>query len=188
MITVVSGLPRSGTSLMMQMLKAGGMELLVDEARPADPDNPRGYCEYEKAKRLDRDNSWMAEAEGKAVKLVSQLLYSLPAGHEYRVIFMTRAMEEILASQRDMLARRGAAPGGPADAAMANHFEAHLQKLRRWLKGAASIRVLECDFNRLVREPRAAADEVIRFLGLELDVEAMCAAVDPSLYRHKHTP
>ena len=105
MIVVVSGLPRSGTSLMMQMLEAGGLPILMDDRRPADADNPRGYYEFQPVKTLDKDNSWMAQAEGKAVKVVSLLLYHLPPGHDYKVLFMERTIAEVLASQTAMLKR-----------------------------------------------------------------------------------
>src|SRR5579859_1904020 len=107
MITIVSGLPRSGTSLMMQMLVAGGMSPLSDGERQADPDNPRGYLEWERIKQLPNDPGLIAEAEDKVVKVISRLLLSLPPGHEYRIIFMQRPMPEILASQDEMLRRRG---------------------------------------------------------------------------------
>ena len=114
-IVVVSGLPRSGTSMMMQMLEAGGMDVLTDGRRTADEDNLKGYYEYEKVKALKTDNSWLPRAGGKAVKIISELLRHLPGTHTYRVIFMRRAMEEILASQDRMLIRRGVAPGVQAD-------------------------------------------------------------------------
>src|SRR2546428_444309 len=102
MITIVSGLPRSGTSLMMQMLAAGGMSILSDGERQADLDNPRGYFEWERIKQLPKEPGCIAEAEGKVVKVISQLLLALPAGHEYRVIFMQRPLAEVLASQERM--------------------------------------------------------------------------------------
>ena len=111
MITVVSGLPRSGTSLMMQMLEAGGMETVTDGQRAPDADNPKGYYELERVKRLKEDHAWLAEAEGKALKVVSMLLYDLPADFRYRVLFMERDLDEILSSQRTMLARRGTGEG-----------------------------------------------------------------------------
>jgi len=109
MITIVSGLPRSGTSLMMQMLAAGGMPVLSDGERQADVDNPRGYLEWERIKQLPQDPACIAEAEGKVVKVISRLLLSIPAGHEYRVIFMQRPLPEVLASQETMLLHRGTA-------------------------------------------------------------------------------
>ena len=185
MIVVVSGLPRSGTSLMMQMLRAGGMELLTDDRRAADPDNPRGYCEFEPVKRLRDDASWLAQAEGKAVKIVSALVFDLPAGHRYKVILMTRDLAEILASQRDMLERRGAADTGPDDAIMRSHLERHLAKVRRFLKGTEYIECLECSYNDLVREPRAVVGQVAAFLGNGVAEDGMLQAVDPSLHRHR---
>src|ERR1700675_612032 len=107
MITIVSGLPRSGTSLMMQMLDAGGLPVLSDGERKADTDNPRGYLEWERIKQLPKQPALIAEAEGKVVKVISQLLLSLPEGHEYRVIFMQRPLPEVLKSQDEMLRRRG---------------------------------------------------------------------------------
>ena len=104
MITIVSGLPRSGTSLMMQMLVAGGMAALSDGERKADTDNPRGYLEWERIKQLPKEPSLIGEAEGKVVKVISQLLLSLPDGHEYRVVFMQRPLPEVLKSQDEMRA------------------------------------------------------------------------------------
>src|ERR1700690_2105232 len=113
MITIVSGLPRSGTSLMMQMLAAGGMDVLADGERKADTDNPKGYLEWERIKRLPKEPGLIAEAEGKVVKVISQLILSLPDGHEYRIVFMQRPMPEVLKSQEEMLKRRGTyEPGG----------------------------------------------------------------------------
>jgi hypothetical protein len=112
MITIVSGLPRSGTSLMMQMLAAGGMQILSDGERAADVDNPRGYLEWERIKRLPRDPTCIAEAEGKAVKVISLLLLSLPEGHDYRVVFMQRPLPEVLASQQAMMRSRRLANRG----------------------------------------------------------------------------
>ena len=106
-IIVVSGLPRSGTSLMMQMLAAGGVEVVTDHVRTADTDNPRGYYEFELVKKIKQDASWLPEARGKAVKMVSQLLYDLPAGEKYRIIFLERDLDEVLVSQEKMLERLG---------------------------------------------------------------------------------
>ena len=106
-VTVVSGLPRSGTSLMMQMLAAGGVELLIDQIRRADADNPRGYFELEAVKRTRQDASWLDDAAGKAVKVIHLLLRDLPDDREYRVVMMSRDLDEVLASQQAMLARSG---------------------------------------------------------------------------------
>lgn len=183
-ITIVSGLPRSGTSLMMQMLEAGGLPLLTDGIRAADTDNPRGYYEVERAKQLKEDSSWLADARGKAVKVISMLLYDLPPGHDYQVLFMTRDMNEILASQRAMLERRGAVDD-LADDEMRRHFETHLGKLDSWLEETDYMRVLRCSYNELLSDPAGVLAEVVEFLGLPLDVEAMRVLIDDSLYRHR---
>ena len=106
-ITIVSGLPRSGTSMMMRMLEAGGMPVITDNLRTADDDNPRGYFEFEPAKKTKDDPSWLNAAEGKAVKMIYKLLYDLPDRLEYRVLIMRRNMQEVLTSQRKMLDRMG---------------------------------------------------------------------------------
>ena len=147
MIVIVSGLPRSGTSLMMQMLQAGGMPLLVDDQRPADADNPNGYWEYAPVKRLQQDNTWMPQAEGKAVKVVSALLQYLPRPHTYKIIFMHRPMQEVLASQAVMLQRRGE-PGGKADdQTLATIFGQHLDRTERWLAMQQHMAVLSVNYH-----------------------------------------
>src|SRR5271170_1908144 len=126
MITIVSGLPRSGTSLMMQMLGAGGFSVLSDGERKADTDNPRGYLEWERIKQLPKDPSVIAEAEGKVVKVISQLILSLPSGPDYRVVFMQRPLPEVLKSQDEMLRRRGNADSITDNSAMGEFFQRHL--------------------------------------------------------------
>jgi hypothetical protein len=184
-ITIVSGLPRSGTSMMMQMLVAGGMPAVSDGLRTADADNPRGYFELEAVKKLKTDSAWLAGARGHAVKVISMLLYELPADYEYRVIFMLRDMDEILASQREMLKRRGTAGTDSGDAAMRQHLEAHLKKVREWLAERKNFRVLYCEHRELLRTPLEQARRVAEFLGLDLDEQAMVQAIDPSLHRNR---
>ncbi len=131
MITIVTGLPRSGTSLMMKMLEVGGIPPLTDRARVADEDNPKGYYEFERVKKLPQDTSWLPEAEGKAVKMVSMLLYDLPKDRAYKIIFMRRQMEEILASQKKMLLRRNK-DMIVNDAEMRELFTGHLKNITGW--------------------------------------------------------
>jgi hypothetical protein len=185
MITIVSGLPRSGTSLMMQMLAAGGMPILSDGERPPDVDNPRGYLEWERIKQLPKDPGCIAEAEGKAVKVISRLLLSLPEGHEYRVIFMQRPLPEVLASQEVMLRNRGTANPGTANAAMAAAFESHLREVNTWLDGKAYVKTLRVSYHEVLRDAEAIAEKLIQFLGIELNVQAMSAQVDATLYRNR---
>ena len=184
-ITVVSGLPRSGTSMMMQMLVAGGLPAVSDGVRTADADNPRGYFELEAVKKLKTDSAWVAGARGHAVKVISMLLCQLPADYEYRVIFMLRDMDEILASQNEMLKRRGTAGDASGDAAMRRHFEAHLKKVRVWLAKRKNFRVHFCEHRELLREPASQAHRVADFLGGGLDEPAMVRAIDPALHRNR---
>src|ERR1035437_2384457 len=155
MITIVSGLPRSGTSLMMQMLAAGGMPVLSDGERKADTDNPKGYFEWERIKQLPKDPSLIAEAEGKVVKVISQLILSLPAGHDYRVVFMQRPLPEVLKSQDEMLRRRGNADSIADTSFFEDVFRRHLIEENRWLAGEANVQVLRVHYHRVLGEPKA---------------------------------
>ena|SRR5579864_8475749 len=183
-IIVVSGLPRSGTSLMMQMLDHGGVEVVTDNNRTADTDNPRGYYEFERAKKIKNDVSWMPEARGKAIKLVSQLLYELPASERYLVIFMERDLNEILDSQEKMLARLNR-PAAPRDE-IKTAFAVHLERLREWLTRQGNIEFLYVNYNDLIARPAEQASRVNMFLGAKANAEEMAKAVDPSLYRNRN--
>ena len=185
MITIVSGLPRSGTSLMMQMLVAGGMSALADGERKADSDNPRGYLEWERIKQLPNDPSCIAQAEGRVVKVISRLLLSLPEGHEYRIIFMQRPLPEVLASQDEMLRHRGTYKEGTDSAAMAGAFEKHLREVDAWLDGKSYVKTIRVAYHVVLREPEAVSREVREFLEIPLDLQAMAAQVDASLYRNR---
>jgi Sulfotransferase domain len=185
MITIVSGLPRSGTSLMMQMLAAGGLPVLSDGERTADVDNPRGYLEWERIKQLPQDPACIAEAEGKVVKVISRLLLSLPDEHEYRIIFMQRPLPEVMASQDEMLRHRGTLKPEANSSFISAAFERHLREVEVWLDrrpGASVCRIL---YHRVLSEPRAVAEELAQFLQATLDVEAMARQVDPALYRNR---
>ena len=185
MITIVSGLPRSGTSLMMQMLAAGGMPILSDGERQADHDNPKGYLEWERIKQLPKEPSLVAEAEGKVVKVISQLILSLPDDHEYRIIFMQRPMPEVLKSQEEMLRRRGTSESGGNTAAVGEAFQRHVVEVNKWLAAKADTKVLRMHYHRVLREPKPVAEEVAEFLGFPLDIGAMTAEVDQNLYRNR---
>jgi hypothetical protein len=185
-IIIVSGLPRSGTSLMMQMLDNGGVPVVTDHIRRADQDNPRGYYEYERVKRIKEDVSWLPESRGKAFKMVSQLLYELPASERYGIIFMERDLDEMLISQEKMLARLNK-PSAPR-AAIERAFREHLRKVRGWLAGQANIEVLSVSYNNLVERPEEEAERVSAFLGGNADKENMSKTVDPLLYRNRKTP
>jgi hypothetical protein len=185
MITVVSGLPRSGTSLMMQMLVAGGMTALSDGERPPDADNPRGYLEWEQIKQLPGDPDCIAEAEGKVVKVISRLLLSLPAGHDYRVIFMQRPMPEVLVSQDQMLRRKGNYKPSADPAAVAAAFEKHLREVYAWLDGKPYVTSLRVAYHDILSRPAEIGRVISEFLEIKLDLEAMARQVDSSLYRNR---
>jgi len=185
MITIVSGLPRSGTSLMMQMLVAGGMIALSDGERRADTDNPRGYLEWERIKQLPKDPACIAEGEGKVVKVISRLLLSLPAGHEYRIIFMQRPLPEVLASQDEMLRRRGTYREGTDPAAISAAFEKHLREVNAWIDGKPYVKTLRVPYHDALSKPKDISRQVAQFLEIPLDVNAMVQQVDASLYRNR---
>ncbi len=185
MITVVSGLPRSGTSLMMQMLAAGGMLTLTDGERQADADNPRGYFEWERIKLLPKQPDCIAEAEGKVVKVISQLLFALPAGREYRVIFLQRPLPEVVASQAEMIRRRGTTGAALPPAALIAGLGAHLNQVNAWLRDKANISVCRVEHHDVLSEPFRASETIQQFLGCPLDVLAMSQQVEPLLYRQR---
>jgi hypothetical protein len=182
-IIIVSGLPRSGTSVMMQMLDTGGIEVLTDNLRTADTDNPRGYYELENVKKIKQDASWLPAARGKAIKMVSQLLYDLPVQERYRIIFMERDLDEVLASQEKMLKRLGRAPA-PLEQMKAS-FTLHLERLHDWLRQQANMEVVRVCYANLVDRPQTEAERVNQFLGGIADVPGMACAVDSSLYRNR---
>ena len=184
-ITVVSGLPRSGTSMMMRMLAAGGLAPLTDAARVADSDNPHGYFEFAPARRLREDASWLPQAAGRAVKIVAQLLTSLPTGPQYKVLFMRRDLDEVLASQKVMLRRTGQAAANIAPERLRAVFAAQMQEVERALGSRPGVITLSVDYRDAVRSPLATAARVNAFLGGALDEPAMAAAVDATLWRQR---
>jgi len=185
-ITVVSGLPRSGTSMMVKMLAAGGIEPLTDGLREADDDNPNGYFELERVKKLrEGDSDWLQDAPGKSIKVISALLQYLPPGYHYRVLFMQRNLGEVLASQRQMLLNRGEASDQNNDEQMARRYLGHLEEIDAWLKTRRDIETLYVPYNRMVQDPLPYIQQVNGFLGGGLDIEAMAKVVDPKLYRKR---
>ena len=185
-IYIVSGLPRSGTSMMMKMLEAGGLSVLTDNIRTADDDNLQGYYEFERVKAMkEGDTAWVEEAQGKVVKVISALLEHLPAGCQYKIIFMEREMMEILASQRKMLERRGK-PGNPAeDGKFAELYGRHLEKVKNWLAGQQNMSVLFVHYNDMIAQPAGYAAKVAEFLGIPMDVKAMGEVPQEQFYRQR---
>lgn len=185
-IVVVSGLPRSGTSMTMRMLEAGGFLTVADGVRSADEDNPRGYFEDERVKDLEQrsDKGWLKAARGRAIKVVSSLLKELPAGNNYQVLFMRRNLQEALASQRKMLERRGESSDTP-DPKMVEHYRNHLEKVEIMLRLRPEFEVIYLDYRSVIDSPHDEAERIDRFLGRSLDVAAMAAVVEAQLYRNR---
>lgn len=185
MIHIVSGLPRTGTSMMMRILHTGGLAALTDNVRQADSDNPKGYFELEKVKQIKQDASWLQEAEGKVFKMVSMLLLDLPTDRDYKIVFMRRDIDEILASQRRMLENMGNAKPQPPDEQMARLFESHLQQVDRYLQQQPRMQVLHVRHRDVISSPLPQVERIAQFLELDLDVQAMAGVVDQSLYRNR---
>lgn len=184
-VYVVSGLPRSGTSMMMQMLNAGGMEVVSDGKRENDDDNPLGYLEDERVKRLHTDNQWLDEAEGKAIKVVAPLIMSLPLQYDYKIIFMERDMHEVLTSQQVMLGRKKSVENKTYPVALADAFSRQLEKTKNWLSTQPQISVLTLNYAEVIASPDVFAENISSFLDMDLDVSAMAAAVNAELYRNR---
>jgi hypothetical protein len=184
-LTIVTGVPRSGTSLLMQMLAAGGHPIASDGVRPPDADNPRGYFELEASRRLARDAAWLPELAGRALKVVHTLVPALPASLQYRVLLVRRRLDEVLASQRAMLARRGEAPDPGEDARLLPALEAQLARLEDWLEAQPGLAWLRIDHGELLAQPSRQAARLAGFLGGGLDARAMAACVDPALHRQR---
>jgi len=185
-IIVVSGLPRSGTSMMMKMLESGGLETLTDNLRAADDSNPLGYYEDERVKRLrDGNHEWLASAVGRVVKVVSPLLEYLPTRHSYKLIFMLRSVDEIVASQARMLARNGQGAGRGTDAALAALYHAHLRKAESWLAAQRNLALMYMAYRDVIEDAEGSAIRIRRFLEVPLDQDAMVRAVDSGLYRER---
>jgi broad-specificity NMP kinase len=185
-IVIVSGLPRSGTSMMMKMLEAGGLSPLTDNLRTADEDNPKGYYEFERVKQLPKgDFAWLPDAQGKVVKVIAALLPYLPPDYNYRVIFMLRAMPEVLASQRQMLVRRGEDPNKIGDDVMARLYEKHLKQVDSWIAGQANVQRLDVNYNEMLTAAQPIIARLNQFLDGKLNVEQMAQVVDPKLHRQR---
>jgi len=185
-VIVVSGLPRSGTSMAMQMLAAASIPIVTDGVREPGEDNPRGYFEYEPVKALHKegeDRAWLEGARGKAIKIISFFLKDLPPSNHYKVIFMRRDLEEVLSSQRQMLERRGEPAGG--DEGMYEILESHLAEVDQLMGASAHFETLNVGYGDVIGNPREEARRIRDFLGLDLDVETMASAVDLSLYRNR---
>jgi hypothetical protein len=186
-IVVVSGLPRSGTSMLMKMLDAGGMAIMTDSERVADIDNPKGYFEYERVKDLEKetDKSYVREGRGKVLKVISFLIKDLPDDNDYRVIFMRRNLDEVIASQNKMIDRLGTEDSTAAEDAMKEAYRNDIVRTRLLCKNRPNFELIEVNYKRTIEEPAATARSVNAFVGGHLDETAMREAVDGSLYRNR---
>jgi len=187
-VTIVTGLPRSGTSMMMQMLAAGGIEPYADGRREADEDNPRGYFEHQDAARLHLETAWIPQARGKVVKVVAHLLPYLPPGERYRVIFLRRNLDDVIASQRAMLARLGRDGARLTPAALQRVYTRQLVEVQRWLQRTPGVEVIAISYEAALEDPPAAAARLANFLGYPFDSDAAVRAVEPSLRRQGAAP
>jgi hypothetical protein len=171
--------------MMMRMLAAGGMQVLTDYIRTADEDNPKGYYEFERVKQIEHDKAWLEDAQGKVVKMIAALLKHLPPSYEYKVVFVQRNISEVLASQRQMLLRRGKPAEKVSDERMAALFERHLWQIEAWMATQPSMEVLYVRYGDVLADPAAQATRINRFLGGTLDVDKMADVVEPGLYRQR---
>ena len=189
-VTVVSGLPRSGTSMMMRMLETGGMSVMTDHLRIPDESNPKGYYELERVKQLqDGNTGWIAEGKGKVVKIISALLEYLPPESQYRIVFMRRNMNEILASQREMLIRRGEPTDRVSDDHLTNFYQDHLTHIAEWLAQQGNMKVIYLHYNQIMQNPYEPIAQLCQFLQpLPLDSDKMLSVVESSLYRQRALP
>lgn len=169
---------------MMQMLAAGGLPILTDQERKPDIDNPRGYYEWEPVKLLPKQPNRIDEAEGKAVKVISELLFALPRGRDYKLIFMERPLPEVLASQDEMLKRRGSSDLVD-HALLTQAFREHMQQVISWLELRTEIPICRMGFRKVLRDPSGSAQTICDFLEVNLNKEAMARAVEVSLYRNR---
>ncbi len=184
-VTVVSGLPRSGTSMMMKMLDVGGIAPLIDNIRTADEDNPGGYYEFEPVKKTREDSSWVAQAVGRVVKLVHLIILDLPTTYQYRVIFMRRHLDEVVKSQNVMLERKGKNTADLPPERLKSIYLAQIQKVQQYMQDhAACIRFIEVEYNAVMKNPQPEAERLSAFLD-GLDVERMTGVVSPELYRNR---
>lgn len=184
-IVIVSGLPRSGTSMMMKMLAEGGLQILTDAIRAADDDNPNGYFEFERVKQMTSgDRAWLDDAGGKVVKVISALLEHLPGGYTYKIIFMEREIQEVLASQKKMLDHRGER-NKVNDEEMAAQYRAHLAAVKPWLARQPNMEVLYVGYNSMMSDPEPHCRRIFEFLGLPMNFEKMLAVPNERLYRNR---
>jgi len=185
-LLIVSGLPRSGTSLMMKMLEAAGIDVLTDRVRSADSDNPEGYYEFERVKKLPLgDIEWLDNASDKSVKVISALLEYLPSTYDYKIIFMQRDLQEILASQQKMIENRGHTANIAPNNVMEQAMQKHLASIEKWLSAQSNIKKIDVNYNQLLKNPESLIADISHFLDRKLDTSQMLKVIRPDLYRNR---
>lgn len=184
-IYIVSGLPRSGTSMVMKMLELGGIEILADNHRTPDMDNPKGYFEYAPVKNLAQDSSWVHSAENKGIKVISHLLRFLPSEKKYKILFMLRPLQEILISQKLMLQRNNTPFSENLQTSLAHKLQDHLFKIRLWIVSQSHFECLFLHYHSIISNPQLWAKRISIFLEQSCNPHIMAEAVDRSLYRNK---
>lgn len=182
---MVSGLPRSGTSMMMKMLAEGGLQTVTDSLRAADDDNPNGYFEFEPVKQMaEGEIQWLEGARGRVIKVISALLEHLPPRYHYKVIFMERPLQEVLASQKKMLLNRSES-STVGDEEMAEQFKKHLAAIKYWLARQPNVEVFYMDYGKMLASPETHCRTLAGFLDIPLDVARMQAVPNEKLYRNR---
>jgi tetratricopeptide (TPR) repeat protein len=184
-IIIVSGLPRSGTSMMMQMLEAGGIEVFTDNQRAADENNPKGYYEHEAVKRLANDKKWLPNAKNKVVKIISHLLVHLPEKYNYKIVFMERDINEIIQSQHKMLVQLGKAKADTYPAGLDMTFKENVEKIKIWAKKHHNVDILTINHKDVINDAATEARKVIDFLNIDADATKMSSVIDNKLHRTK---
>ncbi|MBG15829.1 MAG: hypothetical protein CL853_05700 [Crocinitomicaceae bacterium] len=184
-IIIVSGLPRSGTSMMMQILSAGGLDILTDKKRTPDDNNPRGYFEYEPVKKLMIDKSWLPQAKGKVVKVIAQLIPYLPSNFNYKIVFMRRPMDEVLKSQQVMLGKEKDVKSKAFPSGLNNAFQKQLNRVDEWIESQANIDVININYKDIISSPENELESLVSFLDKPLEIDKLKSAIDKKLYRNK---
>jgi hypothetical protein len=172
---------------MMKLLEKAGLPILTDNVRAADTDNEGGYYEYEPVKWMkEGDNSWMKNAVGKGVKIISHLLPNLPPDYNYKVVFMTRDLREVIASQDAMLKNRDENEEKPIDEGnLVQIFAEHVEKVRDWMASQANIEAVYVNYNELVKEPVEQLKKLESLLNLKLNAADIIAEINPAYYRQR---
>ncbi|NUM51414.1 MAG: alkaline phosphatase family protein [Flavobacteriales bacterium] len=185
-IIIVSGLPRSGTSMLMQMLQQTELEIFTDNERQADENNPKGYLEHEAVKRLARDKAWLPLANGKVVKIISHLLVHLPSRFKYKIIFIHRNLNEILSSQHKMLVREGKIKEGEFRAGLQMAYKENLKRIAMWESSNSNVEMLHLKYAEIIENTEVEALKIKTFLKIKTDTKKMAEVVEKKLYRNKN--